>query len=354
MQKSTLHSWILASAITASLMACSPKKQESGKPAPAADPAPVPALPVDILVASESPLQQSETVAGSLMPDRSVEITAELMKKITAVLFRDGSYVQAGQTLYSLDNADILARIRQLKADLQLAAATEKRLNALLKTETVRQEEYDIALAKLQSLQAAEEVLQVELSKTTIKAPFSGRIGISKVFTGTLVNPGMPLVRLEDQHTLKVSFSIGEKYLSLVKPGTRIQFTTVLSDEKVNAVVVSAEASVDLSSRNIVVQATVANNGEKLKAGMSVKVSFPTTPGNAKGVMIPTEALIPGGNGYSVFLVKNGVAKITGVTVGSRNESQAQINAGIVSGDTVMISNMLRASDGMPVSPVIH
>lgn len=353
MQKTTLHSWILASVIIASLVACSPKKEESGKSAPVAAAAP-PALPVDMLVASESALQQAETVAGSLIPDRSVEITAELMKKVTAVLFRDGSYVQAGQTLYSLDNADILARLRQLKADLHLAAATEKRLNALLKTETVRQEEYDIAFAKLQSLQAAEEVLQVELSKTIIKAPFSGRIGISKVFAGTLVNPGMSLVRLEDQHTLKVVFSIGEKYLSLVKPGARIQFSTVLSDEKMNAVVVAAEASVDVSSRNITVQATVPNNGEKLKAGMSVKVFFSTSPANAKGVMIPTEALIPGGSGYSVFLVKNGHAKITPVTVGSRNENQAQINAGIANGDTVMISNMLRASDGIPVSPVIH
>ena len=351
MQTTTLHSWILASVVILLLAACSQKKNTSAKSAPAEAP---PALPVDILVASESALQQSETVAGSLIPNRTVEITAELMKKVTAVLFKDGSYVQAGQTLYTLDNADILARLRQLKADLNLASATEKRLSALLKTETVRPEEYDIAFAKLQSLQAAEEVLQVELSKTTVRAPFSGRIGISKVFAGTLVNPGMPLVKLEDQHTLKVLFSIGEKYLSLVKPGARIQFSTVLGDEKINAVVVSAEASVDLSSRNITVQAITPNNNEKLKAGMSVKVFFSTAPDQAKGVMIPTEALIPGGNGYSVFLIKNGQAKITPVTVGSRNESLAQINAGIANGDTVMISNMLRASDGMSVSPVIH
>jgi membrane fusion protein (multidrug efflux system) len=122
--------------------------------------------------------------------------------------------------------------------------------------------------------------------------------------------------------------------------------------EKMQAIVVSSEAAVDMLSRNITVQATTANPGNKLKAGMSARVYFNTSSGNEKGIMIPTEALIPGGAGYSVFLVKNGQAKFTAVTVSNRNEKQALVSTGIQTGDTVMISNILRAADGMPVMAV--
>jgi membrane fusion protein (multidrug efflux system) len=222
----------------------------------------------------------------------------------------------------------------------------------LLKTETVRQEEYDIASAKLQSLQAAQNILYVELSKTSIRAPFPGIIGISKAFAGSLVSPGMPLVSLQEQAILKIQFTVSEKYLPLVKTGNKIQFNTELNDEKSDATVVSTEASVDMQSRNITVQATLVNTGNKLKAGMSAKIYFKSSGEDAKGIFVPTEALIPGGNGYSVFLVKNGAAKITPVTIANRNDKEAQISNGINNGDTVMISNILRAGDGMPVSIV--
>ncbi len=137
-----------------------------------------------------------------------------------------------------------------------------------------------------------------------------------------------------------------------MKPGNKISFTTELSKEPLVATVVSTEAGVDLQSRNITVQATTNNAGGKLKAGMSAKVFFKTTAVNEKGILIPTEALLPGGNGYSVFVVKNGAAKITPVSVVNRNEKEARISTGIANGDTVMVSNMLRAGDGVPVTVV--
>ncbi|HEX5652325.1 MAG TPA: efflux RND transporter periplasmic adaptor subunit [Chitinophagaceae bacterium] len=336
---------LIAGLLTIGLSACSSQAAEKKNSASTT----VQALPVDIVVAKEVSLQQSETVAGSLVPNRTVDIMSELPKKISSVLFRDGSYVSQGQVLYKLDDADIRARIRQLQADLNLARINETRFGELLKTETVRQEEYDVASTKLQSLKAAQDILHTELSKTFIRAPFSGLIGITKAYTGTLVAPGMPLVTLQEQGTLKVQFTVPEKYLSQVTIGTKIQFSTELTSEKMEAIVVSSEAAVDMLSRNITVQASTANPGNKLKAGMSARVYFNTRAENEKGIMIPTEALIPGGSGYTVFLVKNGKAKITAVTVSNRNEKEALVSSGINNGDTVMISNILRAADGMPV-----
>ncbi|WP_290790884.1 efflux RND transporter periplasmic adaptor subunit [Flavihumibacter sp. UBA7668] len=350
MQTNKWNHFIAAIVVVALSAACSSKASDSRK---VEDKTTIPpALPVDVIIASEITLDQTEIVAGSIVPNRTVDIMSELSRKVSYVAFKDGSYVSQGQLLYKLDDSDIRAKLRQLQADLNLAQIIERRLYELLKTETVRQEEYDIALAKVQSLQAAEEILRVELAKTSVRAPFSGVIGISKVFAGSLVSPGLPLVNLQESGTLKIQFNVSEKYLPLINSGNKISFTTEQNKEQDLATVVSTEAGVDLQSRNITVQAIINKPLGKLKAGMSAKVFFKTTKDNEKGIFVPTEALLPGASGYSVFLVKNGVAKITEVAVVNRNEKAARISTGIASGDTVMISNMLRAGDGMPVSVV--
>ncbi|HEX8608923.1 MAG TPA: efflux transporter periplasmic adaptor subunit, partial [Pedobacter sp.] len=105
-------------------------------------------------------------------------------------------------------------------------------------------------------------------------------------------------------------------------------------------------------SRNITVQAIAQNPGGVFKPGMSVKVYFKTTTSANEGFLIPTEALIPNGKGYSVYLVKQGAAKITPVSIGNRNEAEATITSGLSSGDSVMVSNILRAMDGTPVQVI--
>lgn len=353
MQTNTLKSLLTTLVAITVIIGCSSKASDNKKNESPGQPVTA-ALPVDVRIASETSLQQTETVAGSILPNRTVDIMSELSKKIIAVSFKDGSYVGQGHILYKLDDADIRAKLRQLQAELNLARINENRLGELLKTETVRREEYDIALARLQSLQATQDLLQVELSKTSIRAPFSGVIGITKVYPGTLVSPGIPMVNLQEQRTLKIQFTISEKYLLIVKTGNKIQFSTELSDEKFTATVVSTEASVDIQSRNITVQATATNAGGKLKPGMSAKVYFNISGENAKGILIPTESLIPGGNGYNVFVVKNGHAKITPVSIANRNEQDALISSGLQHGDTVMISNILRTADGVPVTVVTN
>lgn len=352
MQKKTLKDLVLLGLPMVIALACSPGKgndQQKNKPAAETE---APKLPVDITVAKKSLTEQSETIAGSIIANRTVDIMSELPKKVTAVLFKDGSIVRKDQPLYKLEDADIRARLRQAQAELNLAMLNERRLSALLKTETIRREEYDLAFTKLQSLEASKDLLETELYKTTIKAPFTGIIGVSKAFTGTWVSPGMPLVNLQEQNRLKIQFSVAEKYLPLISAGKQIQFSTETNKEKITATILSAEASVDMQTRNIIVYAGTDNRNGKLKPGMSAKVFLKTSAGQARDIVLPSESLIPGGKGYSVFVVKNGLAKITPVTIGDRTEKEVQIASGITKGDTVIISNILRASDGVPVTIV--
>src|SRR5688572_8128106 len=177
MKKNKLNIYLSFIALTAALIGCTTEAADNSSQSSSQ----TNRLPVDVKVVKASTLIQEETVAGSILPNKEVTIMSEGSRKITAVSFSDGSKVAKGQLLYKLDDSDVIARLKQVQAELSLAKLNETRLSQLLKNESVRQEEYDVAATKLKSLEASEEILQVELSKTTIRAPFPGVIGITKV-----------------------------------------------------------------------------------------------------------------------------------------------------------------------------
>ena len=306
-------------------------------------------LPVDTKIVRVAALVQEEIVAGSILPNKEVTISSEIAKKVKSIHFEEGAWVSKGQVLFKLDDSEIEIKLKQIQADLALAKLTESRLASLLKTESVRQEEYDVALAKLQSMEAMQDLLRLELEKTVISAPFSGKIGIKKVHVGTLVGPGQALVTLQDQNTVKVQFTVGEKYLPYVAVGRQISFSVLGRPNRLSAKISAMEAAIDTQTRTITVHATRSNKHGELSPGMSAKVFFSSVDDNAKGVILPTESLIPSAEGYGVFVVRKGLARITPVTIGNRTESDALITSGLNHGDTVMISNILRSGDGTPV-----
>lgn len=309
-------------------------------------------LPVDMVIAQEQNLSQEETVVGTMLPFQEVAIVGELAQKVTKVAFADGSDVSKGAPLYILNDATIRAKLKQIDAELELARLNKDRMANLLATETAKQQEYDEAAMRLHALEAQQDLLRAELEKTVIRAPFSGRIGISTVHQGAYVVPGTPLVSLQDQHNLKISFSVAEKYLHLVAKGTKIKFTTELSEQPYTATVMATEAGLDEQGRSLKVQALVSNNHNQFRSGLSAKVYFSTDKKDARHIMVPNEALMPGEKGYNAFIIKNGKAKSVPVAIGSRTEASAIISSGLAGGDSIIISNMLRIAEGTPVKVV--
>lgn len=334
------------------LAACGGKK-ENAPGAAATARAEAPKLPVDVIIAKEQELDQHEIVVGTMMPYREVSVVSELPQKITRVSFSDGSSVRQGAVLYTLNDADIKSRLKQVGAELELAQLNKNRLYNLLQTETVKQQEYDEALMRFRSLEAQQELLRVELDKTVIKAPFSGKIGISKVHVGAYVSPGIPLVTLQDQGSLRINFSIPERYLPLVQTGSKVQFTTELSDLQHTATITATEPGLDASGRSVQVQAVTDNASGQFRAGLSAKVYFGTEGKGAKGIKVPTEALMPGEGGYNAFVIADGKAKPVAVAISRRTETDAIITSGLTSGDSIIVSNMLRISGGTPVKAIL-
>lgn len=310
-------------------------------------------LPVDVIEAEELELNQEEVLVGTIKPYQEVAIVSELSQKITHIAFKDGDFVTKGKLLYKLNDADFKAKLKELHATLKLAKTNEQRYRSLLETETIRQQEYDEQQTNLNALQAQLEFLNYQLSKTEIKAPFSGKIGISKVDVGAFVSPGLELVNLQDQSKVKIHFSVPEKYLSQVKKGKEIQFSTQLSNTPLKATIIASEAGLDSQNRSLIVQAVSNNSKQEFVGGMSAKIHFSTVQDGAKGIKIPSQALIPGANGYNVFLLENDRAKTTSVSISNRTENEVTIVSGVKAGDKVIISNILRLGEGMPVTEVI-
>ncbi|WP_228853056.1 efflux RND transporter periplasmic adaptor subunit [Aegicerativicinus sediminis] len=309
-------------------------------------------LPVDVIQAKQTDLIQEEQIVGTILPIQEVAIVSEVSQKITKIAFRDGDYVSRGQLLYKLNDTDLRAKQKELYAELKLAQLNEQRYASLLKTEAIRQQDYDEVESKLNSLKAQIEFLDFQLTKTELRAPFSGRIGISKVDLGAFVYPGLELVNLQDQSKVLINFSVPEKHVLQVQQGKSISFTTQVSNELHEAKIISSNSGLDNQNRSLLVQAIADNEKHEFKGGMSAKINFSTLEEGTKGVKIPSQALIPSEQGYSVFLLEDDKAKLTAVEITNRSENEVTILTGINNGDKVIVSNILRLGDGLPVYDV--
>lgn len=311
-----------------------------------------PGVPVDVIVAQSSSLDISEILEASIIPNKEVVIKSELSKKIKLIGFTDGSHVQEGQVLYRLENSDLEAKHKQAAAELSLALMTEHRLAELLEKNAISQEEYDMASTRLEAAKAIESISRADLEKTIIKAPFSGTIGITKVQVGQLVGPGAELVTLQASGSAKIQFYAPEQFLSLVSVGASIDYLAGTQTIRGKAKILATEPSLQKSNRSILVQAVITDNGEGVRPGMSAKVYLQKVDQQRETFKIPTEALIPGAEGYQVFSVKKGTVQPITVTIADRDENFALITSGVKAKDTIITSNTLRLMPGAPVNIV--
>jgi membrane fusion protein, multidrug efflux system len=302
----------------------------------------------DVFVVKASTLNDEVQATGTVAANKEVNLVSEVARKITGIFAKEGSYVNQNTLLFKLDDADLLAKKKKLALQEKLALLEEKRFRELLNTEAVNQQEYDQVSTNLNVLQAEIEMVEVDISKTQIRAPFAGKIGLNKVDVGAYVTPSSVLTSIQDVSLVEINFTVPEKYAAEIKAGQPIQFTTETSNLPFNGKIIATEQHTDLNTRSLAVKAITTNTDRKLIPGSSAKIIF-TLHTNADGISIPTEALIPTPKGYALFAVKNGKADWREVKTGARKKATIQIHEGLSIGDTVITTNMLRLGPGVPV-----
>lgn len=313
-------------------------KEASGKGGQKGDKKP--AVTVDGVVLASNDFANVISLSGSIEANENVEIRSEVSGIVEKIYFTEGTNVSKGQVLLKVNDVELRAQLSQAITRQNLAAENERRAKLLLQKEAISQEEYDIASAEYRSLKAQADLIQAQIAKTTIRAPFSGRIGLRNISPGTYVTPTTLITKLVSSNQVKISFSIPEKYASEVENNTQIQFTIPNHPEKFTAKIYAIEPEIEIATRTLKIRALGENPDGKLIAGTFATVELPLK--NIKNaIRIPSEAVVPVQDGKVVYIANNGKAKEVKIETITRTAKDVIVTDGVKSGDTLLTSGIM-------------
>lgn len=294
---------------------------------------------IEGVIARPSVLEQNIIVSGTLKPFEETVLMPDIGGRVVSINFQEGMNVRKGTLLVQLFNDDLKAQLHKLQAQKDLAVQTEKRQSELIKISGISQLDYDQSVLQVNSYSADIEVIQAQLRKTEILAPFDGVIGLRNVSVGAVVSPATPLATIRQLSPLKLEFSFPGKYISTVKKGTKLKFTVQGTDHSYEASVMATEEGIDASTRNLQAKALVNGKTDGLVPGMFANVSLILNE-NPRAMMIPTQAIVPEAQHKKVIVSRGGKASFETVTTGVRQSTDIEIVSGIKDGDTIVITGV--------------
>lgn len=306
------------------------------------------AVRVNGVVAHHEKFSNAISVTGSIEPNEQVQVRSQISGIVNDIYFKEGSLVREGQVLFKIDDSELRAQLIQAQTRQNLAAENERRAQLLLKKEAISQEEYEVAQADLKALQAQTQLIRAQLDKTTVKAPFSGRIGLRSVSQGEYLTPQTIVTNLVNSDPVKITFSVPEKYSGQVKVNTELTFTVSGSDKKFSAKVYAIEPRIDAATRTLQLRAKAANPDGALIPGSFATIALPLTTID-DAILIPTEAVVPIQNGKKVFITENGKAKEVIVETSARTDKFVLVTSGLAPGDTVLTTGVMSLKKGSSV-----
>ncbi len=243
------------------------------------------------------------TAVGSLTAVQGVTIAAELPGKVVEIAFQPGTNVRKGDLLIRQDTASEEAQIAGAIAQTKLAGTVLDRNRQLLPERIVSQADYDASVAGHEQATAQADAIATLIAKKTIRAPFSGRLGIRQANLGQILREGDPIVTLQALDPIFANFSLPQQQLGLLRPGLPVRVTCdVLPGVTVEGHITAVNPLVDAETRTIQLQATLANRAEKLLPGMFVTVAV-RLPVRKRVIAIPATAVLYAPYGDSVFVV---------------------------------------------------
>ena len=295
---------------------------------------------VDGIVLSEKDFSNVISLSGSIEANENVEIRSEVSGIVEQIYFTEGTNVTKGQVLLKVNDIELRAQLSQATTKQNLASENERRAKLLLQKEAISQEEYDIASAEFRSLKAQSQLIQAQIAKTSIRAPFSGKIGLRNISPGTYVTPSTLITKLVSSNQVKISFSIPEKYATEVENNTTVKIMIPNSSESFSAKIYAIDPEIEIATRTLKVRAIADNPSNKLIAGTFATVELPLK--NIKNaILVPTEAVIPIQNGKVVYIASNGKAKEVKIETLTRTDKDVVVTSGIKAGDTLVVSGVM-------------
>jgi membrane fusion protein, multidrug efflux system len=295
------------------------------------------------------------TSVGTLNAVQGVTVAAELVGKVVEITFEAGTPVQKGDILLRQDTSSEEAQLPGAVAQVNLSRTNLERMNQLFSKQLISQADRDNAVASAEQAQSQAENIRATIAKKTIRAPFSGRLGIRQVNLGQMLREGDPIVTLQALDPIYVDFTLPQQQLPLVRPGLTVQVTAdALPGETLKGRITAINPLVDAETRSNKVEATVANPGNKLRPGMFVNVAV-GLPALQKVLAIPATSVLYAPYGDSVFIVEDGgdkngkVVRQQFVRLGGKRGDFVAVASGIREGETVVSTGVFKLRNGQSV-----
>ncbi len=305
-------------------------------------------MTVNGIVVKSQTFDNNLSLSGSIEANEQVDIRSEVSGIVEGIYFKEGSNVSKGQLLFKVNDLELRAQLAQAKTKEGLASENERRAKLLLQKEAISQEEYDIARADYKLAQAQIQLIQAQIAKTSVKAPFSGKIGLRSISQGTYITPSILVAKLVNIGKLKITFSVPEKYANQIKMNSNLSFTVTESSQSYLAKVYAIEPEVQVATRTLQVRALAENKDGKLLPGTFANVELPLDI-IKDAIVIPTEAIVPVQDGKKVFISNQGKAKEILVETTTRTDASILVLSGLKVGDTVLTSGVMSLKEDTPV-----
>lgn len=313
---------------------------------------------VTTIMAKQETWPATVNAIGSVTPVQGVTVSADLPGIVEKIAFESGHAVRAGDMLVKLDTSQEQAQMAAAKSRLELTRLSLERMRGLHEQGIVSQADYDRAAAEAAQGEAAVGEIRATIERKTIRAPFSGVLGLRQVNLGQYLAGGDPIVPLQSLSPIYVNFSVPQQEIGNLRIGAEVHVsakgqTGVEATGKITAV----NSIVDEATRNVEVQAILDNRSGKLRPGMFVDAKVVLGAGTPV-IALPASAISYAPYGDSVFIVENvkgpdgkpyrGVRQQF-VKMGSARGDQVAVISGVKPGEEVVTSGVFKLRSGAAV-----
>jgi membrane fusion protein (multidrug efflux system) len=297
-------------------------------------------LSVDAFRVTKSEVSEDVEVPGSLLPFEETAIAAEVGGRIVDLNISEGMKVKKGSLLVKIFDQDLQAQLRKLSVQLKINEKTEERNRELLKINAISQQDYDLSNLNVENLRADMESTRIAISKTEIRAPYDGTLGLRNVSLGSFISPTDIITTIRQVDQLKLDFSVPEKYAKEIGKNYTVKFRVDGGKQDHVATVIATENSVDQNTRTLRVKAKVNARHSELIPGIFAKVNLQLGK-DVEALVVPTQAVIPGLRNKQVIVFNGDSARFTVVETGIRDSTFVQILSGLKAGDTVITTGLM-------------
>lgn len=308
-------------------------------------------LQVEAVVMEPETIQDRIFSSGTIRANEVVDLSTETSGIITGIFFDEGGEVEKGQLLLKINDSELQAQKQRANFRLNLAEQREERQRRLLERGGISQDDYDATLNEVNILRSELNLIDAQIEKTEIRAPFAGRIGLKYVSEGSYISPNTQIASLQEIDPVKIDFSVPERYISRVDIGDEINFDVQGIDSSFVGDVYAIEPRIDSQTRTLQIRALSQNDEQILFPGAFANIVLILDEID-DALMLPTISVVPELNTQKIFVVRNGVIEQERIQTGIRTSDKLQIIEGVAVGDTVLTTGLLQVNPGTEVDIV--